>query len=349
MDLSNVMNLDEHVYTGQPEHSISSRLQSMAIRPTHEHEKTDTLPSIHELGLDTFRRPSTSSVSSSSTTSSGPNSTSSSPVISVRDQFPTSRQQDGCRRLRQIQGQLHPYPRSQGFWTPYPTPSVSPHIKPAKPSRSNRAVNSSRRTQYKSASDSDSNTHFKTELDTTDERRSYEALKAMVLSEEYSKASHAPDSARKNTKDRKPDPVKAAREQGARKIQTCWLSELQNVQLATNPNLPLVAAQKQGQDRPGWTPLKSNNINKKVRKQFVEVGLVPLLYNKNDVIETGVCTLKQHNRFHALLPRLILDPKLDRNELASRIQELVSSFGTDSFETHMAALEAWVNRDRQRL
>jgi len=83
--------------------------------------------------------------------------------------------------------------------------------------------------------------------------------------------------------------IKAEREKVARYDLARAIAGVQNVLLTINPKFPQLATPVPG--RTGLRELKSNNVNKDIRK----AGLVPLYYNKIDVLGGTEAVLVQDN------------------------------------------------------
>ncbi|KAH7401629.1 hypothetical protein BKA66DRAFT_436737 [Pyrenochaeta sp. MPI-SDFR-AT-0127] len=81
-------------------------------------------------------------------------------------------------------------------------------------------------------------------------------------------------------------PEKASKEEGEagrRYDHSFWFASLQNMLLSINPDFAHVAAQGHGKRKPGWTPLKCNNVSEDVKEGS---GINPLAYNKSNIFES---------------------------------------------------------------
>lgn len=81
-------------------------------------------------------------------------------------------------------------------------------------------------------------------------------------------------------------PEKASKEEGEagrRYDHSFWFASLQNMLLGINPDFAQVAAQRHGKRKPGWTPLKCNNVSEDIKEGS---GINPLAYNKSNIFES---------------------------------------------------------------
>jgi hypothetical protein len=123
--------------------------------------------------------------------------------------------------------------------------------------------------------------------------------------------------------------LKAYREAVNRMVSSYWYSVLQNEIFKINPNMPQLGVPMP--DKDALTLLKSNNVNDDIPK----LGLVPLLYNKNDMLYLGKTALAHSAQIleevTSYLRNLGQPGALLPEEAAEAIAHAVAFRGTTSF------------------
>ncbi|KAJ4365196.1 hypothetical protein N0V83_008814 [Neocucurbitaria cava] len=113
-------------------------------------------------------------------------------------------------------------------------------------------------------------------------------------------------------------PEKASKEEGEagrRYDHSFYFASLQNLLLKINPDFPEVAAQRGGKKRPGWTPLKCNNISNDVKEGS---NIEPLHYNKTNMFESSLQIIEDSTA-------ILSDAIQERNDLEVEMDALLRS------------------------
>ncbi|CAO2658692.1 Nn.00g064150.m01.CDS01 [Neocucurbitaria sp. VM-36] len=113
-------------------------------------------------------------------------------------------------------------------------------------------------------------------------------------------------------------PEKASKEEGEagrRYDHSFYFASLQNLLLKINPDFPEVAAQREGKKRPGWTPLKCNNISNDVKEGS---KIEPLHFNKTNIFESSLQIIEDSTVIMA-------DAIQERNDLEVEMDALLRS------------------------
>ena len=113
-------------------------------------------------------------------------------------------------------------------------------------------------------------------------------------------------------------PEKASKEEGEagrRYDHSFYFASLQNLLLNINPDFPEVAAQREGKKRPGWTPLKCNNISNDVKEGS---KIEPLHFNKTNIFESSLQVIEDS-------AAIMADAIQERNDLEVEMDALLRS------------------------